>query len=74
MFITNHALAGALAGRAVARPATAFGVGVASHVAMDMVLHYGREGIAWDDFVAIARVDGLVGLAACAATLAATPR
>lgn len=74
MFITNHALAGAVIGRAVRRPALAFGLGVASHICMDMVLHYGREGIDWDDFVEIARIDGLVGLGVCAGALAATPR
>lgn len=74
MFITNHALAGAVIGRLVRRPALAFGLGVASHVGMDMVLHYGRHGISWDDFVEMARVDGLVGLGVCAAALAATPR
>ena len=58
VFITNHALAGAVIGRVVRRPALAFGLGVASHIGMDMVLHYGREGIDWDDFVDIARVDG----------------
>lgn len=74
MFITNHALAGALIGHAVRRQALAFGLGVASHVAMDMVLHYGREDIEWHDFLRIARVDGIVGLGVCAAALAAAPR
>ena len=74
MFITNHALAGAVIGRTVRRPVLAFGLGVASHIGMDLVLHYGREGIDWDDFVEIARVDGTIGLAVCAAALAAAPR
>ena len=74
MFITNHALAGAVIGRTVRRPALAFGLGVASHIGMDLVLHYGREGIDWDDFVEIARVDGTIGLAVCAGALATTPR
>jgi hypothetical protein len=74
VFITNHALAGALVGRVVRRPGLAFGLGVASHLGMDMVLHYGREGIEWDDFVEIARVDGLIGLGVCAVVLATTPR
>jgi len=72
--MTNHALAGALVGRVVRRPGLAFGLGVASHLGMDMVLHYGREGIEWDDFVEIARVDGLIGLGVCAVVLATTPR
>lgn len=74
MFITNHALAGALIGHAARRRALAFALGVASHVAMDMVLHYGREDIEWHDFLRIARVDGIVGLGVCAAALAAAPR
>ena len=41
---------------------------------MDMVLHYGRDGIEWDDFVEIARVDGMIGLGVCAVALATTPR
>jgi hypothetical protein len=73
VFITNHALAGAFIGRVVRRPVLAFGLGVASHIGMDMVLHYGREEIDWDDFVEIARVDGLIGLGVCAVALAATP-
>jgi hypothetical protein len=73
VFITNHALAGAVIGRVVRRPAVAFGLGVASHIGMDMVLHYGREGIDWDEFVEMARVDGLIGLGVCAAALAVTP-
>lgn len=74
MFITNHALAGAIIGRTVRRPVLAFGLGVASHLGMDLVLHYGRQGIEWDDFVEIARVDGTIGLGVCAAALAAAPR
>ena len=74
VFITNHALAGAVIGSTVRRPALAFGLGVASHIGMDLVLHYGREGIDWDDFVELARVDGTLGLAVCAGALAATPR
>lgn len=73
MFITNHALAGAaiglLAGR---RPVAAFAAGVASHVAMDMVLHWGDD-LSWDEFVRVARVDGTLGLGACAALMAAAP-
>ncbi|HEY2998526.1 MAG TPA: hypothetical protein VGJ43_08125 [Acidimicrobiales bacterium] len=74
MFITNHALAGAVIGRVVRRPVLAFAAGVASHIAMDMCLHWGDERLGWDGFVEVARVDGTLGLAACAAVLAATPR
>lgn len=74
MFITNHALAGAAIGRVVRRPGLAFALGLASHVGMDMVRHYGREDMSWDEFVEMARVDGMIGLGACAAALAASPR
>jgi hypothetical protein len=73
MFITNHALAGAAIGAAIGRPVPAFVAGVASHVAMDMVLHYGDAGLDWDEFVEIARVDGTIGLAVTAAIAAASP-
>lgn len=72
MFITNHALAGAAIGLVTRRPAAAFAAGVASHVAMDMVRHWGDQ-LAWDEFVRVARVDGSVGLGVCAALLAAAP-
>jgi hypothetical protein len=73
VFITNHALAGATLGLLTRRPAVAFVTGVASHVAMDMVLHWGDERLDWDGFVDVAKVDGTVGLAVCAALLAVAP-
>ena len=71
MLFTNHMLAGALVGRVVARPSLAFGAGVASHVAMDVVPHWGD----WDDaeLLRVARVDGLVALAAAVHALRSTP-
>lgn len=59
MLITNHVLAGALIGTAVPHQATAFGLGVASHFALDMVPHWGDDTV----FLKVAVVDGLVGLA-----------
>lgn len=73
MFISNHVLAGAAVGRLTSRPMTAFVAGAASHMAMDMVLHWGDER-EWDEFVRVARVDGTVGLGLVAAVMAATPR
>ena len=70
MFITNHVLAGAAIGLVVPNPAAAFVAGVASHVVMDMVLHWGDD-LDWHDFVRVARVDGSVGLAASGLVLAA---
>ena len=72
MFISNHVLAGALVGRVTRRPFVAFAAGFASHLAMDMVLHWGDER-EWDEFVRVARVDGTVGLGLSAAMLATTP-
>jgi len=71
VFVTNHALSGALIGRALkGRPATAFVVGVASHLVLDMVPHWGcdfhRPG-GPEAFYAAAKKDGLLGLATMAA-------
>ena len=73
MFITNHALAGAAIGALVRRPVPAFAAGVASHVAMDMVLHYGDAGMDWERFVEIARVDGAIGLGVTTAVATTAP-
>lgn len=73
MFITNHALAGAVIGMAVRRPAVAFAAGAASHIVMDMCLHWGDADIGWDQFVEVAKVDGTTGLAVSAAALAIAP-
>ncbi|MFY0405631.1 hypothetical protein [Solicola sp. PLA-1-18] len=70
MLITNHVLAGALIGTAAPGPVSAFAMGVASHVAMDVVPHWGNEEI----FVPVAVVDGLVGATAMAAVAARAPR
>ena len=70
MFITNHALAGAALGLLTRRPVAAFAGGLVSHVAMDMVLHWGDDRLDWDGFVEVARVDGVVGLAVCAGFVA----
>jgi hypothetical protein len=70
VFITNHALAGAVVGHVVRRPAAAFVAGAASHVVMDVCLHYGRDDVTRHDFVKLARVDGVVGLGVCAVALA----
>jgi hypothetical protein len=73
VFITNHALAGAAIGALVRRPAPAFAAGVASHIAMDMVLHYGDAGMDWGRFVEMARVDGAIGLGVTAAVATTAP-
>ncbi len=71
MLITNHVLAGALIGMAVPRVRSAFVLGVASHVAMDVTPHWGDpdQGV----FLRVAVVDGLVGLATMALVTRWTP-
>ena len=44
MFVTNHVLSGVVIGRLLERhPVSAFVVGVGSHLALDMVPHWGCE-------------------------------
>lgn len=75
MFITNHVLAGAIAGSVFrTRPAAAFTLGLATHVAMDMTPHWGNPQIGRDGFYAVAKRDGFLGLAAVAlVTVAGVP-
>jgi hypothetical protein len=74
VLITNHVLGGALVGLASPNAPTAFGVGVASHLAMDLTPHWGDPD--QEVFLRVAIVDGLVGLAvmACVARLAPKER
>jgi hypothetical protein len=72
MFITNHVLAGALAGTAFRRrPVAAFCVGFATHVVMDITPHWGDPTIGRDGFFAVAKRDGVLGLAAMSVATAA---
>ena len=73
MFITNHVLAGALAGTASARAARCSRscVGFATHVAMDMTPHWGNPTIGRDGFFAVAKRDGILGLGVVALVTAA---
>jgi len=65
VFITNHIFAGAIAGSVCRRrPASAFAVGFATHVVMDMTPHWGNPELGRDGFYAVAKRDGLLGLAA----------
>lgn len=69
MLVTNHVLSGAVVGALARSPALALPAGVASHFVLDSVPHWGR----WGDerqFLRVAVVDGLAGLAAMG-TLAA---
>jgi hypothetical protein len=70
MLVTNHVAAGAALGAVLhRRPALAFAAGVASHVAMDALPHWGlpREAASHEEFLFVAKRDGLAGLAAIAA-------
>jgi hypothetical protein len=72
MFITNHVLAGTLAGTALRRrPVLAFCAGFATHVAMDMTPHWGNSTLGRDGFLAVAKRDGVLGLGAVALITAA---
>jgi hypothetical protein len=73
VFVTNHALAGAVIGALVGRPAPAFIVGVASHVLMDMTPHFGEPDMGHNEFLRLARIDGTIGLGVAAAVAAAAP-
>jgi hypothetical protein len=72
MFITNHVLAGTIAGTALRRrPLLAFGVGFATHVAMDITPHWGNPTLGRDGFYAVAKRDGVLGLGTIALVTAA---
>ncbi len=75
MFVTNHVLSGVLIGRALKRrPLAAFAVGVASHLVLDMVPHWGShkgpDGLSSPEadelFLRYAKRDGVLGLAVMA--------
>ncbi|HEV7536652.1 MAG TPA: hypothetical protein VGP90_13520 [Acidimicrobiia bacterium] len=74
VLVTNHVLAGAAIGAVVNRPVPALALGVASHLAMDRIPHWGlshadRQGDVMKDprFLRVAYRDGLAGLAAMTA-------
>jgi hypothetical protein len=78
VFATNHVLSGVVIGRLLERrPLAAFAVGVASHLALDMVPHWGCQQRTTEDrerFLRYARRDGIVGLATTLGAVAAVPR
>ncbi len=72
MLVTNHVLSGAVLGYALPHPLAAFTVGVASHLVLDAVPHWGvprpiRE------VLHVAVPDGLIGATAMAVITATTP-
>jgi hypothetical protein len=72
MFVTNHVLAGSLAGSVFRdQPVAAFCTGIATHVLMDLTPHWGNPTIGKDGFFAVAKRDGVLGLAALTVIAAA---
>ena len=78
MLISTHVLSGALLGRVVGRPVPALAVGLASHLALDRLPHWGKGG-GWpvedldDETFRVAVVDGLAGLTLIAVLLRVVP-
>jgi hypothetical protein len=76
VLVTNHVLAGAAIGAVAKRPLPALALGVASHVAMDRIPHWGLshedrgdggDSLSSPEFLRVAYRDGFAGLAAMAA-------
>jgi hypothetical protein len=78
MFVTNHVLSGVVIGRLFERrPVSAFFIGLASHLALDAVPHWGcdlRTEADRQQFLHHATRDGLLGLVAVAGAVAAVDR
>lgn len=72
VLITNHVVAGAAIGALAPGPVSAFGLGIASHAAMDSVAHWGDPD--HQVFLKVAVVDGLVGLTVLGHLARHTPR
>jgi hypothetical protein len=65
MLVTNHVLAGAAIGAVLhRRPSLAFAAGVASHLAMDSLPHWGLPRVPESHalFLEVAKRDGVAGL------------
>jgi len=73
MLVTNHVLAGALIGAAARRPVPAFLLGVASHLPLDTVPHWGNFG-GRRQFMRVAVPDGLAAQAVIGIFAAAAPQ
>jgi hypothetical protein len=68
VFVTNHVLSGVLIGQVLERsPASAFVAGVASHLVLDALPHWGcAQPLESEQFLTVARRDGVLGLIAMA--------
>jgi hypothetical protein len=78
VFVTNHVLSGVVIGRLLERhPVAAFAAGVVSHLALDMVPHWGCRLDTAEKrelYLAYATRDGLLGLLAMGCATAAVDR
>lgn len=78
MFATNHVLSGVVVGRIFERrPVAAFVAGIASHLVLDMVPHWGcqlKTPEGRELFFRYAQRDGLLGLAVTLGATAAVDR
>lgn len=71
MLITNHVLAGGIIAARTESVRAALALGFASHFAMDAIPHWGVDDDA--EYIRIARIDGVTGLAVSAAVLLSAP-
>jgi hypothetical protein len=78
VFVTSHVLSGVLIGRASrGRPVTAFLAGIGSHLVLDSMPHWEctlADEESREEFLRVAKRDGVLGLAAIAAAVAAVER
>ncbi len=78
VFVTSHVLSGVLIGRAArGRPATAFLAGIGSHLVLDSMPHWGcalADEESRQEFLSIAKRDGVLGLATIIAAVSAVER
>jgi hypothetical protein len=72
VLVTNHVLVGALLGAAIGHPAPAVVAGIASHPVLDTLPHWGHPA-SRAEFLTVAVVDGLCGLAVVAGTAVLAP-
>lgn len=72
MFFTAHTAAGAALAAPLRRPSSAFVLGVASHIAMDWVPHWGTFDS--ELFLRAAQVDGLASLVLAPTLLVVAPK
>lgn len=73
MIISSHVGAGAFVGMAVRRPGVALAAGFLSHLVMDAMPHWGLGPNTEDEWMPIAKVDGIAGLSAMALLTASAP-